>query len=153
MLNHAIIEPKGRERMYQPIGARIKALRELRGLTQGQLAYKASTAASHISLLENDGRPGAHAATLAAIAKALGTTVDYLVGLTDDSGIPHGQNNLPPELLQAAREIQDIWRRVHASDPEAAQELASIAVIQGRAFEVAVSAALRRLEREEQPEE
>ena len=136
--------------MYQPIGSRIKALRELRGLTQGQLAYKSNTAASHISLLENDGRPGAHAATVASIAAALETTVDYLVGLTDDPGIRHSENGTPPELIAAAREIQAIWRRVHRIDPDAAAELVRIAIIQGKAFETAVNAALRRLEQEEE---
>ena len=134
-------------------GSRIKALREYRGFSQGVLAYKADTTVTQISRLENNDRPGAQAVIVARIAAALETTVDYLVGLTDDPGIPHGENNLPPELIAAAREIQEIWRRVHKSDPEAAQELASIALIQGKAFEVAVNAALRRLEREEYTEE
>ena len=130
-------------------GSRIRAMREYRGLTQGQLAYKADTTVTQISRLENDDRPGAQAVIVARVAAALGTTVDYLVGLTDDSGIPHSDNGLPPELIAQALEIQEIWRRVHAMDPEAAAELASIAIIQDQAFEVAVNAALRRLESSE----
>ena len=130
-------------------GSRIRALREYRGFSQGVLAYKAQTTVTQISRLENDERPGAQAVIVAKVAAALGTTVDYLVGLTDDPGIPHRDNNLPPELIAVAQEIQEIWRRVHAVDPEAAAELASIAVIQGQAFEVAVNAALRRLESHE----
>ena len=69
-------------------GSRIRAMREYRELTQGQLAYKAQTTVTQISRLENDERPGAQAIIVARIAAALGTTVDYLIGLTDDSGIP-----------------------------------------------------------------
>ena len=136
--------------MYHPIGSRVRAMRELRGLSQGQLAYKAQTTPPQISRLENDERPGARASTIAQVAQALGTTVDYLLGLTDDPDIEHGTEGVPPELVGAVLEIQEIWRRVHEVDPEAAQELMQIAIIQGQAFEAAVNSALRRLERMDQ---
>lgn len=139
--------------MYHPIGARVRVMRELRGLSQGQLAYKAGTTPPQISRLENDERPKAWAATLARIAEALGTSLDYLVGLTDDPGLEVRADYVPPELVDAVLEIQEIWRRVHRADPEAAKELAQIAIIQGKAFETAVNAALRRLEMEEQIQE
>ena len=135
--------------MYHPIGARVRVMRELRGLSQGQLAYKAGTTPPQISRLENDERPKAWAATLARIAEALGTSLDYLVGLTDDPGLEVRADYVPPELVDAVLEIQEIWRRVHRADPEAAKELAQIAIIQGKAFETAVNAALRRMEMEE----
>ena len=135
--------------MYHPIGARVRVMRELRGLSQGQLAYKAGTTPPQISRLENDERPKAWAATLARIAEALGTSLDYLVGLTDDPGLEVRADYVPPELVDAVLEIQEIWRRVYKADPEAARELTQIAIIQGKAFETAVNAALRRLESEE----
>ena len=61
----------------------------------------------------------------------------------------NGASNMPPDLIAQAREIQEIWRRVHEADPNAAAELAQIAIIQGQAFEVAVNSALRRLESQE----
>ena len=132
------------------IGARIKALREARGWTQGQLAYKCQTTPAQISRMENNERPGARAVTLALVAQALGTTVDYLVGLTGNPDVETEGEYVPPELVDAVLEIQEIWRRVYRADPEAARELTRIAVIQGKAFETAVNAALRRLEGEEQ---
>lgn len=135
--------------MYHPIGSRVKAMREHAGLSQGQLAYKAGTTPPQISRLENDERPKAWAVTLARIAEALGTSVDYLVGLTDDPGIETRTDYVPPELADAVLEIQEIWRRVHRADPEAAKELTRIAIIQGKAFETAVNAALRRIQMEE----
>lgn len=71
--------------MVQVDGARIRAAREHRGLTQGQLAYKASTTVTQISRLENGQRPGTEAVIVGRIAAALGVTVDYLLGLADDS--------------------------------------------------------------------
>lgn len=93
--------------MYNPIGSRVRDMRELRGLTQGQLAYKADTTASQISRLENDERPGAQASTLAKIAKVLDTTLDYLVGLTDDPGIPDQTSTLPVNTQAKLQLIAD----------------------------------------------
>jgi len=132
--------------MYQPIGDRIKAMREFRGLTQGQTAYKADTTVSQISRLENDERPGAQAAILARIASALGTTIDYLVGLTDDPGIPEDGNTASPEARAFGEELQRIWREVEEVDPDAARELMRIAIVQAAAFRAAVNAAKERVE-------
>lgn len=65
-------------------GIRVKALREHRDWTQGQLAHKAQTTSAQISRIENNERPGAQAVVVGRIANALGTSVDYLLGLTDD---------------------------------------------------------------------
>ena len=81
---------------------------------------------------------------------AISSTVDYLVGLTGNPDVETEGEYVPPELVDAVQEIQEIWRRVYRADPEAARELTRIAVIQGKAFETAVNAALRRLEGEEQ---
>jgi transcriptional regulator with XRE-family HTH domain len=139
-----------REREMQLDGSRIRAMREFRGLTQGQLAYKAATSASHISLLENDERPGAQAATVARIASALGTTVDYLVGLSDDPGIPpRDDDGTHPLVAAKGAELIAVWQRVWNANPELAERLISIGLIQGHAFEAAVNAGIQHLEEEE----
>jgi transcriptional regulator with XRE-family HTH domain len=81
------------------LGTRVKTLREARGLTQGQLAYKASTTSAQISRIENNERPGAQAILIGRIAEALGTTADYLLGRTADP--------MPPHLVDEAFEPQD----------------------------------------------
>lgn len=62
------------------VGARIRALREARGWEQKDLAFRAGVHPSTISLIERDARQACRAETLAKIAKALNTTVGYLVG-------------------------------------------------------------------------
>lgn len=69
---------------------KIKALRRQQGLTLEQLAHQVGSKKSYIWELENrDRNPSAD--KLAAIAKILGVTVDYLV---DD------QQNEPSEAIQ-----------------------------------------------------
>jgi transcriptional regulator with XRE-family HTH domain len=65
------------------IAERIRLLRKSKGLTGDAVAKRASIRPSTISLLENGERTDPHSSTLAAIARALETTTDYLVGLSD----------------------------------------------------------------------
>lgn len=73
------------------VGSRIKSLRQQRGWSQAQLIIQATPFMpdgqpfdrSTLSLFENgERRPGIHIVT--AIARALGVTSDYLLGLVDD---------------------------------------------------------------------
>lgn len=57
---------------------RVKEVREKQGLTQEELATRSGISRQTISAIENDTRYSAGVGTLAAIAKALGTTVDEL---------------------------------------------------------------------------
>jgi transcriptional regulator with XRE-family HTH domain len=66
------------------IAKRIRLLRESKGLTGDAVAERAGIRPSTISLLENEERTNPHAHTLSAIAMALETTTDYLVGLSDN---------------------------------------------------------------------
>ena len=132
------------------VGARIRAMREHKGWTQGQLAYKARTTAAQISRIEHNERPGAQARLVASIAKALDTTVDYLMGLTGDPGIPERENNSSPESRLLGEELQKIWTEIEQVDPGAARELRRIAIVQAEAFRAAVNAAQRRPEQIEQ---
>jgi len=70
------------------IGERVKALREERGLSQGQLAAKAGLNRSQICRVEKDERPGVQAVAVGQLAAALHTTSDYLLGLTADPTVP-----------------------------------------------------------------
>lgn len=70
--------------MIQVIGARVKALREERGISQGLLASRTGLTRSQICRVEKDERPGVQAVAVGQIAAALDTTADYLLGLTAD---------------------------------------------------------------------
>jgi transcriptional regulator with XRE-family HTH domain len=65
-------------------GRRMRALRQRRGLSADGLAHKTGLTARHLRRMEIGKRPNTAAITLARVAMALGTTVEYLLGLTDD---------------------------------------------------------------------
>jgi transcriptional regulator with XRE-family HTH domain len=67
------------------IFGRLKALRKEQGLSAEQVARKADVSVRHLRRLEAGQRPNTSAVTLARVAIALGTTVEYLLGLTDDT--------------------------------------------------------------------
>jgi DNA-binding XRE family transcriptional regulator len=67
-------ESTGLRSWSESVGARIKKLREERGLTQVQLAERAGIPQSHVSRLENAAHSATHK-TLTKIAEALGVTV------------------------------------------------------------------------------
>lgn len=78
----------GREDRVKVIGDRLRLLREERGLNQSELGRLSGVARSQISRIEKEERPGVGAVMIAQIARALGTTSDYLIGLTDDPSLP-----------------------------------------------------------------
>jgi len=72
--------------MPDAIGRRIKRLREQRGLTLRALAAQAKVAVSSIAAVEVGTRSGDRlsAQTCRRLARALGVTVDYLIGVYED---------------------------------------------------------------------
>jgi transcriptional regulator with XRE-family HTH domain len=64
---------------------RLKALRKKQGLSAERVARKANVSVRHLRRLEAGQRPNTSAVTLACVATALGTTVEYLLGLTNDA--------------------------------------------------------------------
>ena len=64
---------------------RLKALRKEQGLSAEHIARKADVSVRHLRRLEAGQRPNTSAVTLARVALALGTTVEYLLGLTEDA--------------------------------------------------------------------
>lgn len=87
------------------IGTRVKALRQLRHMTQVQLAQKSKIAQPTISNIENAGPTyEIDAKTLLALAKALATTPEYLFnGAMDEDHLE--------EVMQEA-ELQAIFREL-----------------------------------------
>ena len=65
-------------------GERARALRRARGLSSRKVATRAGIHWRYYLRLEKNERPNVSAVNVAAIALALGTTLEYLLGLTDD---------------------------------------------------------------------
>jgi len=66
------------------LGEKIQRLRAERGLTQQELADRAGVSQTIISRLESKARHNVNADVLKGLAKALGCTTDYLVGMHED---------------------------------------------------------------------
>ena len=71
--------------MTSTFGPKIKKLRVDKGLTLDQLATMTESSKSYVWELENKNPPRPSAEKLAAIAAALGVTVDYLLGNENSS--------------------------------------------------------------------
>jgi transcriptional regulator with XRE-family HTH domain len=65
-------------------GSRLKALRFERGLSAEEAARRANVSLRHLLRLEAGQRPNTSAVTLTRVALALDTTVEYLLGITND---------------------------------------------------------------------
>ncbi|WP_108610771.1 helix-turn-helix transcriptional regulator [Aminobacter sp. MSH1] len=96
-------------------GTRIKALRTQKGLTLDQLAQETGSAKSYIWELENKNPPRPSAEKLAAIASALGVTVDYLIGSdeqtlekAEDTAFYREYSSLPEDTRRQIREMAKI---------------------------------------------
>jgi transcriptional regulator with XRE-family HTH domain len=63
-----------------PIARRLKALREVAGMSQQSLAVSAGLSVSLVSQIERGSRVDPRMSTLAALATALGVSLDELVG-------------------------------------------------------------------------
>ncbi len=66
-------------------GRRLRQARDLRELTQAQLAEKSRVSAVMISHFETGVRPSASADNLVKLSNALEVSIDYLLGRTDDT--------------------------------------------------------------------
>jgi transcriptional regulator with XRE-family HTH domain len=75
-------KPDGREAMH--IGERIQRLRAQRGWSQNELAKQAKLYQALISRLENQVQDTLHPEALKKLAKTLGVSADYLIGMYED---------------------------------------------------------------------
>jgi len=87
-------------------GDRLKATREANGLSQRELARLCGIAANQIFRYEN-GKGDISGTYLAIIAKKLGVSADYLLGLSDD---PHGLLS-PVDLNLHERDVIEALRK------------------------------------------
>lgn len=88
------------------IGARLRELRERRGLTGRAVATYLKISNAHVSDLEK-GKAKPSLELLVRLANYYHTSVDYLLGLTDDPS-PASERKLPAfgvELLEIARRL------------------------------------------------
>lgn len=75
-------------RKYRTLGTRIRHARQVRELTQVELAARLSVKQEHVSKWERDTRTP-RLWSLAQIADALDVSLDFLVrGITHNSGLP-----------------------------------------------------------------
>jgi len=68
------------------IGQRIRQRREAVGLTQSELARLADATQASVARVETGETQSPRSSVLAAIARALSTSTDYLTGAVDDPG-------------------------------------------------------------------
>ena len=102
------------------LGAKIKELRTAKCLTLEQLAEKIGSGKSYIWELENRGVKRPSAEKLAAIARALGTSTEYLIdnGMTEPTDEVRRETffrkfqGLSPEDQRKIEDIIDAWRTV-----------------------------------------
>ena len=64
---------------------RLKSLRRKSRLSARDIARQARISPAHLHRLERGERPNVSAVTLARVALALNTSIEYLLGLTNDS--------------------------------------------------------------------
>jgi len=97
------------------LGERIKERRTALKLTLDQLALATDSSKSYIWELENKNPPRPSAEKLAAIAKGLQVTVDWLLGsdeqtldTAEDKAFFRSYSGLPPETRRQLREMAKI---------------------------------------------
>jgi transcriptional regulator with XRE-family HTH domain len=85
---------------------RIEALMESKGWTVADLAAMSGLTYDSVYKIVNNMRPRTYADSMALIADALGTTVQYLMGMTDN------RNPQLPGSSETVLEIADVARGV-----------------------------------------
>lgn len=103
------------ERKYGIGGTRVRTIRKLRRLSQKQLAKMVGTSNSQISMVEHD-KSQTSLRTTMAVAEALGTSMDYLLGWVDDT---RPTREIASELKMKIARVRDL-EEGHAEplDPE-----------------------------------
>lgn len=91
----------------EPVGVRIKRLREEQGLSLSELARLSGVSKGYLSQIERsaDARPSA--STLFALAKALGSSVAALFGNAEaDAAAEEAEPEVPESLREFAEEVE-----------------------------------------------
>lgn len=103
-------------------GLRIYQRRKALGLSQEELADRVGTSQKQISKYEN-GINDATGNVLAALARALDTTTDYLLGLTDDPDRPMRTTG---DLNEDEKMLLEIYRQ---KSPEKRNQVIEVAKV------------------------
>lgn len=91
------------------LGSRVVERRGERDLSQGQLATYAEMEQSYLSMIEAGKRTNVGADILERMTLVLETTVEYLIGLTDDpSPIPEVLADVQPDVAWVARQLNQL---------------------------------------------
>ncbi len=69
-------------------GQRLRELRKQKGLSAEKLARLSDVSTRQIWRLEGNTRPNSAAITVARVAEALDTTLEYLLGMTNSPSVP-----------------------------------------------------------------
>jgi transcriptional regulator with XRE-family HTH domain len=93
------------------IAARVKAIRKARKLTLQEVADGSGLAKSYVWEIENSRQTNPSISTLVGLTKALGTSLDALVGL-DTYMAPQ----LRPEAMQIAVQVDRLLREALAKE-------------------------------------
>jgi len=87
------------------IATRINELRAARGYSLDELGQRAGLAKAHVWELEHGRSANPTIATCAALARALGVSLEYLTGLTSKKPALH------PDALRIALEVDHLLKR------------------------------------------
>ena len=89
----------------EPLGARIRRLRTEQGLSLSELARLSGVSKGYLSQVERSPQARPSAATLFAVARALGTSVSDLFDGSDALEGEGSGSDLPPGLAEFAAEV------------------------------------------------
>lgn len=93
--------------MSESMAQRIKELRQSRGLTLEQVADVVGVGKSTVRKWETGMIANMRRDKIASLAKALGTSPEYLMGWTEEKISPH-----EPELTEGEAQVLELFRQI-----------------------------------------
>jgi transcriptional regulator with XRE-family HTH domain len=89
-------------------GERVKRLRVAQGMNQVELAAASSVGQSYISEIESGHRLSVGTVVIAGLSRALGTSTDYLVGVTNNPTPVDAPQGISAEDWALLRDVQSL---------------------------------------------
>lgn len=139
------------------IGARVKDLRFQHKLEALDLAYHAGISEGYVYRIESKNPPNVGGEILVKLAAVLGTTTDYLLGMTDNPGPPIQDDDVPCDCSRCPRDMREIvyrlievWDEIAEMDEsgESLDRLLTVVTTQAEAFKAAMQAMKRQVSEE-----
>ena len=112
---YTMIELTQRGGIHLTVGERIKQLREKKGMNQKQLAEKAKMTRATISRIETGQVKEVKSEALKKLAVALGVTVDFLVGQSEEMSAD--------DMIIADDQIKNVMSDMYSLGPNPRQEV------------------------------